>query len=78
VKGNELVHFVADLSPHKQGRYLPGSHIPVVAPERIDEEKPDFVVIFPWNIREEVMEQLAHVREWGGRFVVAIPELRIL
>ena len=78
VKGNELVRFVADLSPHKQGRYLPGSHIPVVAPERIAAEKPDFIVIFPWNIRDEVMEQLAFVREWGGRFVVAIPELRIL
>lgn len=78
VKGNELVRFVADLSPHKQGRYLPGSRIPVLAPEQIDAEKPDFIVIFPWNIRDEVVEQLAHVREWGGRFVVAIPELRIL
>ena len=78
VKGNELVRFVADLSPHKQGRFLPGSHIPVVPPETIDAEKPDFIVIFPWNLREEVMEQLAHVRQWGARFVVAIPELRIL
>jgi SAM-dependent methyltransferase len=78
VKGNELVRFVADLSPHKQGRFLPGSHIPVVAPDAIDAGKPDFVVIFPWNLREEVMEQLAHIRQWCGRFVVAIPELRIL
>lgn len=78
IKGSDLIRFVADLSPHKQGRYLPGSHIPVVAPELIDAEQPDFVVIFPWNIKDEVTEQLAHVREWGGRFVVAIPELRIL
>jgi SAM-dependent methyltransferase len=78
VKGSELVRFVADLSPHKQGRYLPGSHIPVLAPEAIQLEKPDFIVIFPWNLKDEVMEQLAFVRDWGGRFVVAIPELRIL
>jgi SAM-dependent methyltransferase len=78
VKGNELLRFVADLSPHKQGRFLPGSHIPVVAPERIDEEKPDFIVTFPWNLRDEIMEQLVHARSWGARFVTAIPELEIL
>ena len=78
VKGNELLSFVADLSPHKQGRFLPGSHIPVVAPDVIDARRPDFIVIFPWNLQQEVIEQLAHVREWGARFVVAIPELRIL
>jgi len=78
VRGNELIRFVADLSPHKQGRFLPGSHIPVVDPDRIDEEQPDFIIIFPWNLRDEVMEQLAHARSWGARFVTAIPELRIL
>jgi SAM-dependent methyltransferase len=78
VKGRELVRFVADLSPHKQGRFLPGSHIPVVAPEEIERARPDFVVIFPWNIRAEVVEQLSKVRDWGGRFVVAVPELTIL
>ena len=78
IKGNELIRFVADLSPHKQGRYLPGSHIPVVAPSTIDAEKPDFIVIFPWNLRDEVIDQLAHARGWGARFVVAVPELRIL
>jgi SAM-dependent methyltransferase len=77
VKGNELIRFVADLSPHKQGRYLPGSHIPVVAPERIEEEKPDFIIIFPWNLRDEIMGQLEHARSWGARFVTAIPELAI-
>ena len=58
IKGNELIRFVADASPHKQGRFLPGSHIPVVAPERIDEEKPDFIIIFPWNLRDEIIGQL--------------------
>ncbi len=77
IKGDELIRFVADLSPHKQGRFLPGSHIPVVAPDRIDEERPDFIVIFPWNLREEVIEQLGHARSWGARFVTAIPELQI-
>jgi SAM-dependent methyltransferase len=78
IKGSELIRFVADLSPHKQGRFLPGSHIPVVDPARIDEEKPDFIVIFPWNLRDEVIAQLAHAREWGARFVTAIPHLTIL
>lgn len=78
IKGNELIRFVADLSPHKQGRFLPGSHIPVVSPERIAEEKPDVIVIFPWNLREEIIGQLEHARAWGARFVTAIPELQIL
>lgn len=78
IKGNDLIRFVADASPHKQGRYLPGSHIPVVAPDRIDEEKPDVVVIFPWNLRDEIIGQLRQVRSWGGQFVTAIPELQIL
>ena len=78
VKGNELVRFVADASPHKQGRWLPGSHIPVVAPDRIHAEKPDFIVIFPWNLRDEIVAQLADARSWRAKFVTAIPELQIL
>ncbi|HEX6741464.1 MAG TPA: class I SAM-dependent methyltransferase [Sphingomicrobium sp.] len=77
VKGTELIRFVADLSPHKQGRFLPGSHIPVVAPERIDEERPDFIIIFPWNLRDEIVAQLDHARRWGAKFVTAIPELEV-
>jgi hypothetical protein len=72
-----LIRFVADASPHKQGRFLPGSRIPVVAPDRIDEEKPGFIVIFPWNLFNEVTAQLVHARGWGARFVTAIPELRV-
>ena len=74
----DMVEFVVDLSPHKQGKYLPGSHIPVVAEARIRESRPDYVVILPWNIRMEIMHQLAYVREWGAKFVVAIPELQIV
>lgn len=78
VKGDELIRFVADLSPYKQGRYLPGSHVPVVPPDLIDEEKPDFIIIFPWNLRDEIIGQLGHARSWGAKFVTAIPELQIL
>ena len=78
IKGSDLIQFVADLSPHKQGRYLPGSHIPVVAPDRIEEDKPDLIVIFPWNLRDEILRQLEPARSWGARFVTAIPELQIL
>ena len=78
VRGEDLIRFVADLSPHKQGRYLPGSHIPVVSPERIEVERPDIIVIFPWNLRDEILRQLEPARSWGARFVTAIPELQIL
>jgi SAM-dependent methyltransferase len=75
---SDLIPYTVDRNVHKQGRYLPGVHIPVVAPERILESKPDFVLILPWNLTDEITEQMAAIREWGGRFVVAIPSLRIL
>ncbi|MBC16637.1 MAG: SAM-dependent methyltransferase [Desulfovibrio sp.] len=71
----DLISFCVDASPHKQGRYMPGSHIPVLSPEALREEKPDFVLILPWNIKEEIMKQHHYINEWGGRFVAAIPEL---
>ncbi|MFA6336328.1 MAG: class I SAM-dependent methyltransferase [Bacteroidales bacterium] len=77
VKGKEMIKVVADASPHKQGRFLPGSHIPVVSPEKIKELKPDYLIIFPWNLKEEIMQQNAFIRAWGGKFVTAIPELEI-
>lgn len=73
-----LIPFVVDRSPAKQGHYLPGSHIPIFAPEKITQEKPDYVLILPWNLRDEIMAEMALVRDWGGKFVTAIPELRIL
>ncbi len=75
---NDLIDFVVDKAPLKVGKYLPGSHIPIVTEENIKEMKPDFVVIFPWNIKEEIIHQLHYIREWGGQFVVAIPRLEIL
>jgi 2-polyprenyl-3-methyl-5-hydroxy-6-metoxy-1,4-benzoquinol methylase len=76
--GTDLVDFTVDRSPHKQNTWLPGTRIPVHAPERIREEKPDYLLILPWNLKDEVMEQMAHIREWGGRFVVPIPETKVL
>lgn len=69
----DIVDYVADRSPHKQGLFLPGTHIPVSAPERIGLTRPDLLLILPWNIRSEVMQQMAHVRDWGGKFIVPIP-----
>jgi hypothetical protein len=68
---------VVDASPHKQGRFLPCSHIPVVHEENIKKTQPDFVLILPWNIKDEIMDQLAYIRKWGGRFVLPIPKLAI-
>ena len=75
--GTERIAFVVDRSPAKQGHYLPGSHLPVRAPEAIAQARPDYVLILPWNIRDEVMATMAHVREWGGRFAIAVPELTV-
>lgn len=74
----DLVDYTVDRSPHKQGKFLPGSRIPVHAPERLRATRPDLVLILPWNLRDEVMSQLAFVRDWGGRFVVPIPEVEVV
>lgn len=74
----DLLAWVADASPHKQGKFLPGSRIPVVAPERLLQEQPDYVLVLPWNLLDEVRQQYPQVPQWGGRFVIAVPELRLL
>jgi 2-polyprenyl-3-methyl-5-hydroxy-6-metoxy-1,4-benzoquinol methylase len=84
-KGNTLLNYLGvrtdfldytvDRSPHKQGRFLPGTHIPILHPDVITTTKPDYLVILPWNIQEEVRQQMAHIREWGGRFVTLIPDV---
>lgn len=86
-KGNTLLNFcgvrtdfldyTVDRSPHKQGRFLPGTRIPIHAPERIFATRPDYVLVLPWNLRDEIAEQMAGVRAWGGRFVVAVPEVEV-
>jgi SAM-dependent methyltransferase len=75
--GKDLISYTVDRSPYKQGRHLPGSRIPIYAPEHIRKTKPDYIVILPWNLKEEVMLQLDYVREWGARFVVPIPKVTI-
>jgi SAM-dependent methyltransferase len=74
----DLLEYTVDRSPHKQGRFLPGIHIPIYAPERIAETRPDYVLILPWNLKDEITAQMAHIRSWGGRFVVPIPETKVL
>ena len=76
--GRDFVDFTVDRNPHKQGRFLPGTHIPVRPPEAIDAARPDVVFVFPWNLQEEIREQLRHIRDWGGRFAVHAPRPRLL
>jgi hypothetical protein len=87
-KGNTLLNFcgvrtdfidyTVDRSPHKQGQFLPGTRIPIHHPDRIIETRPDYVVILPWNLTEEITAQMSYIRDWNGRFVVPIPEVRVL
>jgi SAM-dependent methyltransferase len=74
----DLLPYVCDAAPSKQGKFLPGSHIPIVAPSLLREQKPDVVLILPWNITEEVIAQHGYVREWGGKFVTAVPLLQVI
>jgi SAM-dependent methyltransferase len=74
----DFLDYTVDRSPHKQNCYLPGSHIPVKHPDRIREDKPDYILILPWNIKEEIIEQMGFIREWGGRFIIPIPHVQIL
>ena len=75
---NDLIDFVVDANPHKQNKWLPGSHIKVVNENVLKENKPDYVVIFPWNLQEEVMKQLHYINDWGGKFVIPIPHVHIV
>lgn len=75
---NDLIDFVVDANPHKQDKFLPASHIPVVNEDVLKREKPDYVIILPWNLKEEITKQLAYIADWGGRFVVPIPSFQVL
>jgi hypothetical protein len=75
--GRGDIALVADRNPHKQSKLLPGTHIPVVSPERLMQEKPDYVLILPWNLQEEIRAQMSGIAAWGGRFVTPIPLVRI-
>ncbi len=74
----DLVEFTVDRSAAKQDRFLPGTHIPVYAPEKVAEAKPDYLLILPWNIKDEIMAKMHHIRDWGGKFVVPIPVVEVL
>jgi hypothetical protein len=74
----DFLDYTVDRSPHKQGRYTPGTHIPILDPAKIRETRPDYVLILPWNLQREISQQAAYIREWGGRFVVPIPSVRVL
>jgi hypothetical protein len=75
---SDLVEYTVDRSPHKQGRFLPGTHIPIYEPERINATKPDYILILPWNLQDEIIGQLSFARTWGAQFVVPIPEAHIV
>ena len=74
----DLIDYTVDRNPHKQGKYLPGTHIPIYAPERINETRPDFILLLPWNLQKELTAQLAHVKAWGAQLVVPIPRPKVL
>ena len=74
----DYIPYVVDRNPAKKGKYMPGSHIPIVGEERLRQDHPDYVLILPWNLREEIISQLSYVRDWGGRFVSAIPGLTVM
>jgi hypothetical protein len=74
----DFLDFTVDRNPYKQGKFLPGTHVPIFAPEKIDEAKPDYVLILPWNFKAEIIAQLAHIKSWGGKFIVPIPEATVV
>jgi hypothetical protein len=73
----DFLDYTVDRNPYKQGKFTPGTHIPIHTPERIRETRPDYLLILPWNLKDEIMEQVGYIREWGGRFVVPIPEVKV-
>ncbi len=74
----DFLDYTVDRNPYKQGKFLPGTHIPIHSPEMIQQTKPDYVLILPWNFKDEIVKQMTGIREWGGKFVVAIPSIRII
>ena len=74
---SDLLPYVVDLNPSKQNKFLPGCRIPIVAEDHLKQSRPDYVVILPWNLREEVIDQLSYIHDWAGQFVTAVPSLKI-
>ena len=74
----DLLEYTVDRNPYKQGQFLPGTHIPIKHPEALEQDRPDYILILPWNLTQEIVEQLAYARAWGAQFVVPIPEVQVL
>jgi C-methyltransferase C-terminal domain len=74
----DFLEYTVDRNPYKHGKFTPGTHIPIFAPEKIDETKPDYVLILPWNFKDEIVRQMSHIRTWGGQFVVPIPSVQVV
>jgi len=75
---SDFLDFTVDRNPYKHGKFTPGTHIPIFSPEKIQESKPDYVLILPWNLKDEIIKQISFIREWGGKFIIPIPEVTIL
>jgi hypothetical protein len=75
---SDLIDFVVDLNPHKQGKFMPASHIPVMNEAYLKEAQPPYVIILPWNLKDEIMKQLSYIKEWGGRFIIPIPKVEVI
>ena len=73
----DFLDYTVDRNPYKQGLFLPGTHIPIFPPERLAQTQPDYILILPWNLKDEIIAQLAYARDWGARFVVPIPEVEV-
>lgn len=76
--GSDFIDYVVDISPHKQGKFLPGTHIPIFSPEKLKETKPEYIVILAWNLKDEIMKQIEFIKKWDGKFVFLIPEVKII
>lgn len=76
--GTDFIDYTVDRSEHKQGRFLPGSRIPILDPDHVRDTRPDYLLILPWNLAREIAQQMAHIRDWGGQFVIPVPEVRII
>lgn len=76
LRGN-FIDYTVDRNPHKQGKFLPGTHLPIFHPDKVKETKPDYLLILPWNFTDEIRQQMSYIHEWGGQFVVAIPNVQV-
>ncbi len=74
----DFLDFTVDRNPYKQGKYTPGTHIPILPPEKIEETKPDYLLILPWNLKAEIVAQTSYIRSWGGKWIVPIPDLGVI